>query len=116
MKRITWVLAWATLPWFLWISPERAQAVQQAAAISLAQTERMAVELKQGMSAEEVQKLLGQPRRTALKTAGGSSSAASQGILQWTYSWMGSQGSLRVDFVAKAPDQWYVNNWEWTTY
>src|SRR5579864_4573581 len=108
MKRIGLVLALATLPSFLWISLAGAQPLQPAAALTLAQTERVAVDLKQGMSAEEVQKLLGQPRRTALKSAGGFSSTASQGSLQWTYSWPGTQGNLRIDFVAKAPDQWSV--------
>jgi len=27
-----------------------------------------------------------------------------------------SRGNLRNDFVANAPDQWYVNGWKWTTY
>lgn len=116
MKRIAMVLALATLPSFLWISPAGAGPLPPAAALTLAQTERVAVDLRQGMSAEDVQKLLGQPRRTALKNTSGSSNASSQGSLQWTYSWAGSQGNLRIDFVAKAPDQWYVNNWEWTTY
>ena len=116
MKRIALALALAALPSILWVSPAGAQAAHPAAILSLAQTERVAVDLKQGMSAEGVEKLLGQPRRTALKTAAGFSSPASQGTLQWTYSWPGSQGNLRIDFVAKAPEQWYVNNWEWTTY
>lgn len=116
MKRIALILALAILPSFLWILPVGAQASPSAAALDLAQTERAAVDLKQGMSAEDVQKLLGQPRRTALKTTGGLSNRAPQGTLQWTYSWTASQGNLRIDFVAKAPDQWCVNNWEWTTY
>ena len=116
MKRIALVFALAALPSFVWMSPAAAQAVHPASDLTLAQTERVAVDLKQGMSAEDVRKLLGQPRRTALKSAGGVSNTVSQGTLQWTYSWIGSQGNLRIDFVAKAPDQWYVNNWEWTTY
>jgi len=116
MKRIALVLALAALPSLLWISTAYAQSVQAAGALSLTQTERVAVDLKQGMSAEEVQKLLGQPRRTTLKSAGSYPGTASQGTLQWTYSWTGSQGNLRIDFAAKAPDQWYINSWEWTTY
>jgi hypothetical protein len=116
MKRIALVLALAALPSLLWISTAYAQSVRAAAALSLTQTERVAVDLKQGMSAEEVQKLLGQPRRTTLKSAGSYPGMASQGTLQWTYSWTGSQGNLRIDFAAKAPDQWYINSWEWTTY
>ena len=77
----------------------------------------MAVDLKQGMSAEEVQRLLGKPRRTALRNNGISANATSQGILQWTYTWTGpSQGTLHVEFAAKTPEEWYVNSWEWATY
>jgi hypothetical protein len=113
MKRIALVLALALLSWF---PPAGAQAFQPAAALSLAQAEHMAVDLKQGMSAEEVQKLLGKPQRTALKSNGGFQNTPSQGTLQWTYSWTGSPGNLHIDFVAKTPDQWYVNSWEWATY
>jgi hypothetical protein len=117
MKRTALLLALATLPTFLWVSPSNAQAPHPAAVLTLAQVEQVAVDLRQGMSAEEVHKLLGQPRRTALKSDGGAlSNAPSLGTLQWTYSWSASQGNLRIDFVAKAPDQWYVRNWEWANY
>ena len=115
-RRTLLALVLAALPALLWVSPTGAQAMRPAAVLTLAQVEQVAVELKQGMSAEEVQKLLGQPRRTALKSGGSYSSTASQGVLQWTYSWTGSQGNLHIDFVAKTPDQWAVNSWEWTTY
>jgi hypothetical protein len=115
MKRIALVLLSAMLPSFLWLSPA---AAQPSAPLSLAQAEKVAVDLKQGMSAEEVQNLLGKPLRTALKSNGGSASAPSQGTLQWMYSWTGSSaaGNLHIEFVAKTADQWYVNSWEWTTY
>lgn len=116
MKRNALVLALATLPSVLWGPSAGAQASHPAAVLSLAQVEQVAVDLRQGMSAEEVQKLLGQPRRTALKSDGAYSNAPSQGTLQWTYSWAASQGNLRIDFIAKAPDQWYVRNWEWAAY
>ena len=59
---------------------------------SQAQAERNAVELKQGMKLEEVEKLLGKPKRTALKSTasfatGSSAGELSQGTLQWTYVW-----------------------------
>jgi hypothetical protein len=118
MKRIALLVALALLPSFLWVSPAGAQAFHPAAALTLAQAERVAVDLKQGMSAEEVQNLLGKPQRTALKSEVGSPSRPSQGTLQWTYSWTGSPaaGNLHIEFVAKAPDLWTVNGWEWTTY
>ena len=107
------------LPSLAWISPATAQTSRPAASPTLAQAERMSVELKQGMSLEEVQKLLGKPRRTSLKNNGGSATPLSQGTLQWNYSWPSSSvspASLQVDFVAKTPEQWYVNSWEWGTY
>jgi len=96
------------------IAPAAAQASLPAAALSAAQAERNSVQLRQGMSIEEVQKLLGKPRRTALKANG--NSAPWQGTLQWTYSWPGAsstQGSLHVVFAATAPEKWYVNSWDW---
>lgn len=83
--------------------------------LSLAQAERQAADLKQGMSVEDVQALLGRPRRTALKSSG----SGAQGALQWTYNWTGSsssQGSLRIDFASKTSNAWYVNSWEWSNY
>ena len=103
------------------IGPATAQSPRPVAALSFAQAERNAIELRQGMSVEEVQRLLGTPRRTALKSSGGFASAPPQGTLHWTYAWPGaspSQGSLSVVFAAKGPDkeQWYVNSWEWSSY
>lgn len=108
----------AILPSFLWLTPAVAQAAAPPAPLSLAQAEKVAVDLKQGMSAEEVQTLLGKPQRTALKSNGGSASTPSQGTLQWMYSWTGpsAPGNLHIEFVAKTADQWYVNSWEWAAY
>ena len=98
--------------------PVAAQTPRSVAGLSAAQAERKSVELRQGMSSEEVERLLGKPRRTALKN-GASASAPGQGTLQWTYSWPGTystQGSLNVSFGAATPEQWRVNSWEWSTY
>lgn len=107
------------LPLLLDLSaPASAQTPRSVAGLSAAQAERKSVELRQGMSSEEVEKLLGKPRRTALKN-GASTSAPGQGTLQWTYSWPGTysaQGSLNVSFGAATQDQWRVNSWEWSTY
>lgn len=118
MKRIALMLALATLPSLVWISPAGAQASRPVAVLSLAQAEGAAADLKQGMSAEEVQRLLGKPLRTSLKNDGGFSNASPQGTLQWMYSWTGSsaKGQLHIEFSAKAPDQWYVKSWEWASY
>ena len=99
-------------------APASAQTTRPVVGISAAQAERKSVELRQGMSSEEVEKLLGKPRRTALKN-GASASAPGQGTLQWTYSWPGTystQGSLNVSFGAATPEQWRVNSWEWSSY
>ena len=87
---------------------------------ALAQSaERNAVELRQGMTPEEVQKLLGKPRRTALRADSGYAGAAPQGTLQWTYTWGGGAGAsssertLQVDFAGKGAGQWTVNSWAW---
>jgi hypothetical protein len=77
------VFAAAALLSLAWIPSAAAQASRPAATFSFAQAERNAVDLRQGMSAEEVHKLLG---------AGS------------------SQGSLNVVFAATAPEKWYVNS------
>jgi hypothetical protein len=118
MKPIALMLALALLPTLLWFAPTSAQALESVAGLSLVQAERVAVDLKQGMSSDEVQKLLGKPLRTALKSDGGSLNRASQGTLQWTYSWTSASApaNLHIEFVAKTPDEWHVNSWEWVTY
>jgi|SRR5688572_4498717 len=117
MRSLPTLLVLAALaPPLAWLPPAAAQG---SAPQSLAQAERNAVNLRQGMSLEEVQKLLGKPRRTALKTNGLAASDAPQGMLQWSYSWAGassSQGSLQVVFAAKAREEWFVTSWEWATY
>lgn len=98
--------------------PANAQAIRAVPDLTLVQAERMAVELKQGMSADEVRTLLGKPRRTELRSEGGSSNTAAQGTLQWTYTWGSSQGpaSLHVHFSSKTREAWSVNAWEWTAF
>jgi hypothetical protein len=73
MRRLpTLVFLAALLPSLAWIAPAGAQPSRPGANPSLAQAERNAVELKQGMTLEEVQKLLGKPKRTALRNTGSS--------------------------------------------
>jgi hypothetical protein len=91
-----------------------------AKVLRLPQAERLAVDLRQGMTLQEVQKLLGKPRRTAMKadTYGGSRDA-SPGTLQWTYSWAGGsepERTLHVTFASKAPEHWAVSSWDWGGY
>jgi hypothetical protein len=100
-----------------WFSLAAAQGARASANGSRAASERAAVDLKQGMTPEEVQQLLGKPWRTALTGNGG---APSQGTLRWTYTWIpassSSERSLNVDFNAKAAEQWMVSGWSWSGY
>src|SRR3954469_2532106 len=127
MKRLPLFFLIAALPVSIaWSPPAAAQGARPAVPLSAAQAERKSVELKQGMSVEDVEGLLGKPRRTSLKNGG-----SAGGNLQWTYAWPGaasSQGTLNVVFGAKtpegaktaegakAPEQWSVSGWEWSTY
>ena len=106
-------LAAALLTMAGWFPPAGAQAKRAVAGASGAASERAAVDLRQGMSLEEVRQLLGKPWRTAL-------TSGTSGTLRWTYTW-GSSGSaaernLNIDFAAKAPEQWAVSAWNWSTY
>jgi hypothetical protein len=117
MKRLAILVLLATLLPSLAL----AQTSRPAANAGLAQVERNAVELKQGMTPDDVQKLLGKPRRTALRGNSGPSSAPWQGTLQWTYVLTGaasysSERSLQIEFAAKTADQWSVNSWGWSGY
>jgi hypothetical protein len=100
------------------VSSVFAQSPRSTAAVTFAQAERNSVDLKQGMSVDEVERLLGKPRRTTLKNNVNSMNTSSPGILQWTYSWTGgsSPATLQVEFAAKSPESWYVNSWEWMRY
>jgi hypothetical protein len=98
-----------------WMAPARAQAPRPGEKPSLAQAERNAVELQQGMTLDAVRHLLGKPKRTALKTAMSYGGGPAQDALHWTYDW-GPGRTLQVVFAAKAPEQWQVNSWEWSTY
>jgi hypothetical protein len=87
--------------------------------LTYVQAERRAVDLKQGMTLDEVQKLLGKPRRTALKSTLGYSAADSQGTLQWIYTWTSTsqaERNLQVTFASKSPEAWLVNGWDWSGY
>jgi hypothetical protein len=105
-----------------WFSPAAAQGARAVQSASRVQAERAAVDLRQGMTPEEVRELLGKPWRTALSTNGGAANMPSQGTLRWTYTWIGSasssssERSLNIDFSAKAAEQWAVSGWNWSTY
>jgi hypothetical protein len=87
---------------------------------TLVQAERRAIDLKQGMTLEDVENLLGKPKRTALRSQGyGSSAELAQGSLQWTYTWANpsqADRSLQVVFASKSPGQWFVSSWDWAGY
>ncbi len=96
-----------------------AQSAHPREKLTLAQAERLAVDLKQGMTLQEVQNLLGKPKRTALKTLShGSTPELWQSALQWTYAWPGPhQADLTLQVVfasSKAPERWLVQSWDWS--
>jgi len=102
-----------TTGWFSLAAAQGARAAPNGCRVA---AERAAVDLKQGMTPDEVQQLLGKPWRTALT----GSSAPAQGTLRWTYTWTpsssASERSLNVDFNAKAAEQWLVSGWSWSGY
>lgn len=107
----------------LWLPSALAQRSAAGASAVRTQGERNAVELKQGMTLDEVQQLLGKPVRTALRGSSGGSAAGS-GSLQWTYVWSSaassagssSERSLNIEFAARTAEQWTVTGWGWSTY
>jgi len=103
-----------------WLSHAVAQGMHSAPGGSRAAAERAAVDLKYGMTPEEVQKLLGKPWRTTLSGNGGSGNTPWQGTLRWTYTWNASSSAaernLNIDFNGKTADQWNVSGWSWTGY
>ena len=98
-----------------------AQAARSSGTSSAA-AERAAVELRQGMTTDEVRELLGKPWRTALSGNGNAGDGAPARTLRWTYTWTGSRSSasseriLNVDFNAKTAEQWNVSGWNWSAY
>lgn len=111
-QRTLVLLAALGLPW---MAHGEAKPARVPAGITLAQGETAAVELRQGMTAEDVQKLLGKPRRTSLR---GDPGPGSQGTLKWSYSWSGGTGpsNLNVEFVSTGAEAWSVRSWEWAAY
>jgi hypothetical protein len=85
-------------------STANADSTRTDGTLSLAQGERMAADLRQGMSPDEVQKLLGKPSQTALKSDANATNVPSKGTLQWIYAFGSSpaQRSLRVEFASKS--------------
>ena len=103
-----------------WLPTAGAQSARGPSA-SRVQAERAAVDLRQGMSGGEVQKLLGKPWRTALSGQSGAASAPGQGTLRWSYVWSNASSSssertLNIDFNASAAEQWTVSGWNWSAY
>jgi hypothetical protein len=101
--------------------PSAAAQTRTVASGSRVQAERAAVDLRQGMTLQEVEQLLGKPWRTALTSSGSAAGAPWQGTLRWTYIWVRSSSasaaerSLNIDFAAKTAEQWYVNGWNWSS-
>jgi hypothetical protein len=94
----------------------------RAAGPSRGAAERAAVELRQGMTLEEVQALLGKPWRTALSGNVAAGNGAGGQTLRWTYAWSGTPSTssmerlLNVDFTARTEERWSVSGWNWSAY
>jgi hypothetical protein len=100
-------------------APVLAQTRDGRSHITLINAERQSIELTQGMSAEEVERLLGKPKRTALKQGPAASADPSAGSLQWNYIWTDTSqrdSSLQVVFTRKPAGQWLVESWGWNAY
>ena len=71
---------------------------------------------KPPMTREEVEKLLGKPRRTSLRAA---SYRGSEDRLEWTYPWPNRadpERTFQVVFSSTLPGQWLVSTWQWSGY
>ena len=104
-----------------WVTPAGAQDTSALKRPSRTQAASASVELKQGMTPPEVQKLLGKPWRTALSGSDSAAETPPRGTLRWTYTWGGSTSSssermLNVDFNARAAGEWTVSGWNWSAY
>jgi hypothetical protein len=104
-----------------WPSRTIAQGARSASPSRVA-AERASVDLRQGMTPEEVQALLGKPWRTALSGNVGAGNGVGGQTLRWTYAWSGAPSTasmerlLNVDFTAKTEERWSVNGWNWSAY
>jgi hypothetical protein len=95
--------------------PALAQDAAADGGMTIGQAEKLAANLRQGMTVDEVQKLLGKAQQTALKNDGGAPNLPSKGTLQWSYVWgeAANRARLRVDFTAQPLEPYHVNSWQW---
>ena len=75
MKRAVAILIAMTGTCLAYAAPAIPQRSDARPAMTLTTAERRAVDLQQGMKAEEVERLLGKPKRTSLRQGGLSSTA-----------------------------------------
>ena len=105
---------------FLCSTAMAAQPAPPKERLTFGQAERLAVDLHQGMTLQEVERLLGKPKRTSLRALGYSApGGSSQDTLQWIYHWSSpaqTDRTLQVVFAGKSSDGWSVHSWEWTGY
>ena len=96
--------------------PVIAQRSDARPGMTLVKAERQSIELKQGMNPEEVERLLGKPKRTALKQGSSISVDAPQGSLEWSYVWADTtqrDSTLQVVFSRKPSAPGLVESWSW---
>jgi hypothetical protein len=102
----------------LCVFPAGAQDAAIDNGMTLGQAEKVAANLHEGMTVDEVQKLLGKPQQTALKSDVGVPNPPTKGALQWSYVWgvAANRAVLRVDFTAQpleAHEPYQVSSWQW---
>src|SRR5689334_13221518 len=115
-RRYVNVLVATMLIFGLCITSAAGQSAHSATSLSFAGFERRTVNLKPGMTREEVEKLLGKPRRTSLRAA---SYRGSEDRLEWTYPWPNRadpERTFQVVFSSTLPGQWLVSTWQWSGY
>jgi hypothetical protein len=112
------VLFCALLGTATFAAPGAAQEPPTDVKLSLAQAENQANGLRQGMTVDEVQKLLGKPVQTSLKSDSHARITPSKGTLQWSYAWgeAANRAHLRVEFTAEDLESYRVTGWQWTSY
>jgi len=101
------------------MAPAMAARLDGRPSMTLVQAERQSIELKQGMNSEEVERLLGKPKRTALKQGSSLQADAPQGSLEWSYLWADTSqrdSTLKVVFSRKPSGPWLVESWSWNAF
>ncbi|HTP60903.1 MAG TPA: hypothetical protein VMJ14_02360 [Burkholderiales bacterium] len=98
-------------------APAAALPAHPASPLSLSRAEQLSVDLKQGMTMEEVDGLLGEPTRTAFKSPDYDVNSTNvPRTMQWIYEWTTPSQmnqSFQLIFTKKPHGQWSLDGWAW---